>query len=203
MGGRAVWAGRPALVLEGAARQGWVRTCHGSRPLCAPAGPRRLGGVPAAPGRPLRTPCAGAVAAPRGPRGHAGDSGGGLAAAPRGRQWGPDLPEAPGGRPRQVRTQGAASAATGECWPLRRLRRGGGGGSGDRRQGRTLILQAEGSAGARTGGAGRLGCVLAVWRGSGDSQEAPCDAQAAPGSASGPPQVLGSPSWEGGDPQLT
>ena len=85
------------------------------RPVRASVGPRLLGRLPAAPGRPLRTPGAGGVAAARGPRGHAGDAGGGLAAAPRRRQRGPDLPEAPDGRPQQVRSRSAS------CWAARGL----------------------------------------------------------------------------------
>lgn len=91
---------------------------------CAPVGPRCLGCLPATPGRPLRPPGAGGVAAPRGPCGHAGDAGGGPAVAPRRRQRGPDLPEAPGSCPPQVRSCSASCKQPG-AWPLGRLHPGG------------------------------------------------------------------------------
>ena len=91
-------------------------------PTCASIGPGCLGRLPTTPGCPLRTPSAGGVAAPRRPRGHAGDAGGGLATAPRRRQRGPDLPEAPDGRPRQVRGPRATWRQSGGPG---RLKRGG------------------------------------------------------------------------------
>lgn len=94
--------------LTGAASRGGLGLPSDCHPICALVGPRCLRRLPTAPGRPLWTPSAGGVAAPRGPCGHTGDAGGGLAAAPRCRQRGPDLPEAPDGRPRQVRGWGAS-----------------------------------------------------------------------------------------------
>lgn len=92
-------------------------------PACASVGPRRLGRVPTAPGRPFLPPRAGGVASPRGPRGHAGDAGGGLAAAPCLRQRGPDLLEALDGCPQQVRSWSPGRWPRGQrtmgWWPLR------------------------------------------------------------------------------------
>lgn len=92
-------------------------------PACASVGPRRLRRVPTAPGRPLLPPRAGGVASPRGPRGHTGDAGGGLAAAPCLRQRGPDLLEALDGCPQQVRSWSPGRWPRGQrtmgWWPLR------------------------------------------------------------------------------------
>lgn len=104
---------------------GQVPASHRRPPaLLCPVGPRRLRGLPAAPGRPLRASSAGAVAASGGPRGHPGDPGGGPAPAPCRSQWGPHLPEAPGRSPQQVSCQSAA------CRSSARVRPGKDGGAG-------------------------------------------------------------------------